>query len=116
MSVVGRNERAGTVFSSFDTTSFFSFTSSACDFAILPSISCVVYVVSSGSGHGNGAWLVALGARKIDRKDAVAAFGLHTVRIDLDWKRNRSVEAPRQPFAAMEACPVAVARLLGAGD
>src|SRR3954452_14278891 len=66
--------------------------------------------------HGDRTRLVALGARQVKRQDAVAAFRLDLVGVDIDWQRYGAVEAPGRPFAAMHRGFFSVIDALGAGD
>src|ERR1051326_4763079 len=114
MSVLGTKWRPGTVFSSFETSSFFSCTSRACDRAIWSSFSCVAGCARSADR--NRFRFVALGARQVERKYAVAAFGADAFGIDLDRHGNGPVEVAGHAFAPVQAGPLAILYGFGAGD
>src|ERR1041384_669471 len=81
MSVLGTKWRAGTVFSSFETSSFFSRTSSSCD------DSGIGHLLIFGSAQLDGFGFVALGPRQVQGQDPVAAFGLDLLRVNFDGER-----------------------------
>jgi hypothetical protein len=71
---------------------------------------------SVGLRHRDRTRLVAFGARQMERQDAVAAFGLDLVGVNVDRKRYSAVEAPGRPLAAVRRHLVAVLDALAAGD
>src|SRR5689334_15224109 len=94
------------VFSPLETSSFFSWACSSC-----------TKVASLCSVDRDAARLVALGARQVERQQAVAILRLDAVGVDLDRERDGAIELAAAALAAMHArLLVGAADPLGAGD
>src|ERR1700760_159282 len=61
-------------------------------------------------------WLVALSAWEEQSQDAIAAFGLDAIRVDLHRQCHGSVEATGQSLATVQGGLLGIAHRLGAGQ
>src|SRR6201994_4045675 len=68
------------------------------------------------SQHFDRFWLVALSAWQEQSQDAIAAFGLDAIWIDLHRQCHGSIEATGQTLATVQAGLLGIAHRLGAGQ